>query len=409
MDSLGSGVFLPFSVVYFVRSTSLDLTTVGAGLSVAALAAMTVIPLFGPMIDRFGPGRSVALSSLLQAVGFCGYLGVGTAWQLIVCAVLVNAGQNLYWTASGPAVLAIAAPDDRDRWFSLVRALRNIGIGAGTLLFVVAEAAGGGSAGRLLVAANALSFAVAGVLAMSSLPTATAARTGPRDEGPRKRRHAEAWRGYLAVLRDAPFLTVVVANVFLALCTMVMPVILAVHLTDGLGLEGWFAGALFTANAVLIAGTQTVFSRMLERLRPLRVLQLSALLWALCFTGLWTASALAPVTAMIIVGAAILFFTAAEMAHAPVMSSVVGRLAPEALRGRYFAVYQLSWTVPTALAPTVFTWLFHLGTAWLWATLLITCLASAGLLMPRNGERGPGPVFPAQEKDRTADTGSAVE
>jgi MFS family permease len=404
VDSLGSGMFLPFSVIYFVRSTTLSLTTVGTCMSAAALLAMAGVPACGPVIDRFGPGRAVALSSVLQAIGFFGYLGVERAWQLVVCAVLAGAGQNLYWTASGPAVLSIAAPGEQDRWFSLVRALRNIGMGAGTLLFAVAEAAGGAAVGRAMVLADAVSFVLAGVLAASSLP-ASAARDpdahrgpGPRDareggeageEAGGERRRKETWSGYRRVLRDTPFVAALFANLLLALCTMVMPVILAVYLTDELRLAGWYAGAMFTVNTVLVAGAQTVFSRLLERVPALTVLRLSALLWAVCFLGLWAAPVSAPVLAMTVVAVAIVCFTAAEMAHAPVMSSLVGRLAPRAARGRYFALHQLSWSMATALAPTVFTWLLRLGASWLWTALLAACLASAVLLRPHGSDTEP--------------------
>ncbi|WP_051707578.1 MULTISPECIES: MFS transporter [unclassified Streptomyces] len=406
VDSLGSGMFLPFSVVYFVRSTTLSLTTVGACMSAAALIAMAGVPAFGPVIDRFGPGRAVALSSLLQAVGFFGYLGVEHAWQLVGCAVLAGVGQNLYWTASGPAVLSIAAPGEQDRWFSLVRALRNIGMGAGTVLFAAAEAAGGAAVGRTMVLADAVSFVVAGALAVSSLP-APPVHDGKPEAGEGERVRRQSWRGYGRVLRDAPFTAAVTANLLLALCTMVMPVILAVYLTGELRLAGWFAGAVFTVNTVLVAGTQTVFSRLLDRVPALTTLRLSALLWALCFVGLWAAPVSAPAVAMAVVGAAIVCFTAAEMAHAPVMSALVGRLAPRAARGRYFALHQLSWSIATALAPTVFTWLLRLGAAWLWTALLAACLVSAVLLRPPRGRTAEGgaragvlPGDPAQVRER---------
>lgn len=392
VDSLGSGVFLPFSVIYFVRSTPLSLTTVGACLSAAALAAIVAVPVAGPAIDRFGPGRSVVLSNLMQAAGFFAYLRVGSAWQLTACAFLVAAGQNVYWTASGPAVLAVAEPGERDRWFSLIRVLRNLGLGAGTLISAVVAVGAGVSIGRALVLANGLSFIVAAVLATTSLPMSPATEPDAQQEGRPSRRLTALtgiWRDYVPVLRDLRFLTVAAANVLLALCTMVMPVILTVYVTDFLHLAGWFAGALFTTNAVIIAGTQTVFSRRLEHLAPLTVLQLSAFLWALCFIGFWTASASVPAVAMVVVAAGVLCFTAAEMAHAPTMGSVVARLAPESAQGRYFAVYQLSWAVPTAFAPLMFTELLHFGQSWLWGVLVIVCLGSAGLLrarrLPENG------------------------
>ncbi|MEO3756189.1 MFS transporter [Streptomyces sp. B6B3] len=408
IDSLGSGVFLPLSVVFFVRTTSLPLTTVGACLSVAALVGTAAVPLTGPAVDRLGPGRSMALSGLLQAVGFLGYLGVDAAWHLVGCAALVHTGQNLYWTASGPAVLAVALPGEADRWFSLLRMLRNLGLGAGTLL-ASTLALSGESAGRTLVLVNALSFVAAAWLAASALPgpppappeqdagggpggstERAAGRAGRRAWG---RTWGRTWgRGYLPVLRDPPFVALTAANVLLALCTLVMPVILTVYVTADLALPDWFVGALFTANAALVAGTQTAFSRLLERLPPVARLHGAAGLWAVCFAGLWLASPASTGVAMLLAGGAVVCFTLAEMAHAPTVSGETARLAPPALRGRYFAVHQLSWSVPAIVAPAAFTRLHDLGAPWLWSALLAACLGGAVLLRLTTSLRAAGRV-----------------
>lgn len=77
IDSLGSGLFLPFAVLYFLRTSPLPLATVGAGLSAAAAGVIVLVPVAGLAVDRFGAGRCVVAANLLQATGFVGYLWVG--------------------------------------------------------------------------------------------------------------------------------------------------------------------------------------------------------------------------------------------------------------------------------------------------------------------------------------------
>jgi hypothetical protein len=55
VDGIGSGVFMPFSTLYFLRATDISLPTVGATLPTAGLLALTTPLPLGPMVDRWGP------------------------------------------------------------------------------------------------------------------------------------------------------------------------------------------------------------------------------------------------------------------------------------------------------------------------------------------------------------------
>ena len=59
VDSFGSGLFLPFTVVYFLQTTSLGLPTIGAALSLAELATMAGLPIYGRLLDRLVGHRSL--------------------------------------------------------------------------------------------------------------------------------------------------------------------------------------------------------------------------------------------------------------------------------------------------------------------------------------------------------------
>lgn len=373
IDSLGSGMFLPFTVVYFLRTTALSLTTVGLSLSVAAAVALPTSPLVGPAIDRLGPKRAVLTSSLLQAAGFVGYLWVSSVWQLIVFALLINVGQNIYWTASGAVVAIAADTGQRPRWFGMVRALRNIGFGLGALLAAIAVSIGSETGFRALVVVNAVSFAASAALISGWRPT-----TGPtsEQEGTRAATGGTDLEpvGYRSVLNDRPFLTLILANVVFVLCTLVMTVALTVYVVDFLHQPSWLAGVLFTINTALVALTQTTITRLTERRGPVGLLQLAAVLWGLSFLIMWAVSAMSGIAVIIVLLADIVCYTAAEIVYSPTMSDMVARFAPASLRGRYFAVHQLSWSVPGTIAPAAFTWLLARGAGWLWIALAVSCL-----------------------------------
>jgi MFS family permease len=55
--------------------------------------------------------------------------------------------------------------------------------------------------------------------------------------------------------------------------------------------------------------------------------------------------------------------------------------APDHIRGRYLAVYQLSWSLCRTVAPMVLGLLLDAGTWQLWAALAVAVLTGGALLL----------------------------
>ncbi len=72
-------------------------------------------------------------------------------------------------------------------------------------------------------------------------------------------------------------------------------------------------------------------------------------------------------------------YTAAETVHNPAACSLAVAAAPEALRGRYMAACQLSWSLASVLAPSLFTVLAAADARLPWLLLTGTALSAAGL------------------------------
>src|SRR5690349_12515564 len=117
IDALGSGLFLPFSLLYFHEAAGLPLVMVGFALSLATIFTLPIAPLTGWLADRFGARYVVISSQLLQGAGFLGYLVVNNAPTLIVFALLTGIGQRMFWSAYFTLVADIAEPSERDRWY----------------------------------------------------------------------------------------------------------------------------------------------------------------------------------------------------------------------------------------------------------------------------------------------------
>jgi len=73
VDSLGSGMYIPFSLVFFHHITGLSFAVVGAVLTVVGLVGMTALPLAGSAVDRYGARRVQLVLYGVRGTGFALY------------------------------------------------------------------------------------------------------------------------------------------------------------------------------------------------------------------------------------------------------------------------------------------------------------------------------------------------
>jgi MFS family permease len=360
-DSVGDGIFVPFSILYFLKTTTLRLPTIGLSLSIAGLLALPFVAVSGLLVDRFGSVRVTVAGNLLSALAFASYLAVTHAWQIIVFGLLAAGGSRLFWTANLALVGDAIAPGERARWFAFQRAARNLGFGLGGLLGAVAVAGGSHTGYRLIV----------GWSCRRALPGSQSADRAHTRE-PAARAHLG---GYRAALADRALLLLTGTNLLFVLCTLAPEVLLTVYLVHGLHRQAWLSGVLFAANTAIVAAGQTVVTRAMQPVTPHRVLQTTAITWAASFMLL---AALGTMPAPLVIPGAFVglaTFTAAEMIQGPTLNALILATAPARERGRYLAIYQFSWALGRAAAPSMLSWLFVIGAAWPWLALSAACAA----------------------------------
>ncbi|WP_410632303.1 MDR family MFS transporter [Amycolatopsis sp. cmx-4-83] len=367
VDALGTGLFLPFAVVYFHAAKGLPLTGVGAALSLAALLALPAGLCAGPLVDRFGPRRVVVAANLLRVLTFTGYVFAGSPPVLVVLAALTFWGEGLFWPASGALVAQVADDGQRARWYAMERTLRNVGIGLGGLAGSVLVVVGGYAA---IVVLNAVSFLVAAVLVATwkgRAGEAPARTTAPRG-------------GYRAVLADRGFRRVLVTVFVFALCDLALTVLLSAYVLDALRLPAWQPGVLFALNTVLVVLAQTVVAGRVERFRRARTLQVAAVVWAGAFLLYAAVPLVTALPAFAVLTLATAVFTVAELLQAPTSSALTVALAPAHLRGRYLGLEEVLWGAARVLAPVTFTALLAGGPQLPWLVLAGCCIMAVAVL-----------------------------
>jgi MFS family permease len=144
------------------------------------------------------------------------------------------------------------------------------------------------------------------------------------------------------------------------------------------------SGAVYVINTVLIGVGQGLIVRQMTGSVRWRIVVLAAGLMIAAFLLLYTAGALDGNVAIAVVLGAAMVYTLGEMAGGPVLAALAAESPPVHLRGRYLAVYQLSWNAASAVAPVLYLSLLHTGHLDLepWAVLSGLALFGAVCCLP---------------------------
>jgi MFS family permease len=396
IDSVGSGMFLPFSALFFLATTHLSLTSIGLGLSIGAVVRIPATIGAGPLSDRVGPRAAVAMSQLLQAAGFVGYLFVNSFWSLVATTAAIQVGNSIFWVAFAPLIFAVAAEGEREHWFALATALRTAGLAAGALIAGATVAVGGRDGYLGVAAANAASFVLAALLSgrtglsgRSDLSgrTRLADRTRPDASAP-GRAEPEAGPGssWKPLLRDYPFLGFVGVNVGITFLALAVPFALPVFVVTILHLPRWAPGAALALNAILVAvATPAVMSVISGRPRR-QVLMISQACAIGAFAVFLLVRLLPAGAAIALVLVGIVPMAVCEVMQASVVPAVVTESATPRTVGRYTSAYQVTFSIGDIIVPVIMTTALRAGAAALWlplAGVALLDLAGVGLLAPR--------------------------
>ncbi len=301
IDSVGNGLFLPLSLVFFTKLTDVSLPLVGLLVSIANLVTLPVPVWAGALADRFGPLPLVVGAQALQAVGFFAYSAVDGPVGIFVAATLVAIGVRFFWSAIFTAIADFAdgTPGGRshDSWYAIANMTRTAGLGVGGLVTGAAIASGSTTTYRAIAYAAAGCFAVAAVLIKLSVRAPHHRDAESADRG-----------GYATLLRDRPFLALTGVNTIFAMSSMMLALALPTVMLEDLHGPAWLTSAVLVGNSILIAALAAPVVSRLRGYRRTRVIAASAALWAL-----W-ALTLAPlgrghlaVTVPILVGGTLLF------------------------------------------------------------------------------------------------------
>jgi MFS family permease len=340
LASVGTGLTLPFLLIYLHDGRGLDMPVAAAALAWLAAVGLVGNPLGGWLADRIGARRTVTGGLLLVSGASLGIAFVREPWHAFAATGVFGLGAAVVWPAQDTLLAALAGAAARTQAFATGYATMNIGIGCGTVLGALIADAGAPATLASLFVLQALTFlAYAGVTTRLPDPRAAAPPAGAPDRG---------WR---AVREDRSMLRLLPVVVVLFAAGYAQLGVAFPAYATGAGSVGSSVLALaFAANTLVIVAAQLPVSRLLEHRRRTRVLALAAAIWA---TAWLTALAAGQVGATVGFVVALAIFGLGETVLAPALGPLVNDLAPEDLRGRYNGASALASTGGFMLGPIV--------------------------------------------------------
>ena len=337
IDRLGGFMLYPFFALYLTQKFNLGMSTVGILFAVFSISHIVGSALGGALTDRMGR-RSVIIASLL--LSSLSALGMGLAPTInifIAVIILVGTLSSIGHPAHEAVVADLLPQEKRAEGYGIIRVVFNIAV-------IIAPPIAG-----LLIANSYLTLFI--VDAVISTVSAGIVLFGLPETKPQPLAHAkpenmkQTFAGYGRVFKDVPFMAFIGVSIMMTLVYMNMNSTLGVYLRDQYALPEMSYGALLSLNAIMVVFLQFWVTRRVEKYKPMLVMAMGSMLYAVGFAMYGFVSTFA------LFAAAMVIITIGEMFVSPVQQSLVAGFAPEAMRGRYMAVSGLSWSVAFTVGP----------------------------------------------------------
>jgi MFS family permease len=340
IDRLGGAMMFPFFAIYITEKFNVGMVVVGTVFAIFSGSSFLGSTVSGALTDKFGRKAMIIFGLVASALSSLIIPFIDSLRVFYVTSFFVG----MFESVGGPARQAMIAdllPEEK----------RAEGYAIHRVTFNLSAAIGPAIGGILAAISYPLLFFLDAVssLIMAGIIIAKIPETKPElKAGEEEQTVMQSVTGYREVFKDAIFMSFIGVCILMVLVYFQMNSTLSVYLRDYHQISLQQFGAIISINAAMVVAMQFWISRRLSGQQPLIMMALGMAFYTVGFAmygfiGGTYVFALA-IAAMVII-------TIGEMIIAPFQQVVVAKLAPEQMRGRYMAIYGISWGIPVATAP----------------------------------------------------------
>ncbi|MGM0896763.1 MAG: MDR family MFS transporter [Bacillota bacterium] len=365
----------PFLAIYFAEEFGKGMA--GLLLIVSQIFAVAANLLGGYCADRFGRKRMLVAAATAQGFAFALFAFANSPWLSspelsFIAFTLASMCGSLYWPASQAMIADVIPEKYRSDVFAIFYTTLNIAVVIGPLFGAILFFS---YRFELLLGVAIISMLLGLVLRLFTDETLPSEVLGKWQAGA-----VTGWRGavfkqlkeYGIIFKDRVFLLFVIAGVLGAQTFMQLDLVIPIYLKetidsqvilDLLGRE-WSVtgetsfGILLAQNGLTVALLTVVITRWMTKFPEKWVFFYSALLFGLSM-------AIFPMTSWFwVFVVAMAVFTFAELMIVGLQQSFISKLAPESMRGQYFAAASLRYTIGRMIAPISIPMTAWFGFGW---------------------------------------------
>lgn len=382
LNALGGGLTMTVIVVYLHRIAGLPLTTASLVLSWMAVVGLAMGPLYGYLVDKYGPRIVMVYSIALEAIAIASWSFVRSPAMAYLVAFFVSVGQAGVWAPQSTMLARMVDEESRQKLFGLSFMMLNLGLGIGGIF-----------SSAIVDLNNPDSFTKLFILdAFSFLVFLAIVFTLREFGGPIPEEHKKEDEGFREVLRDKSFIKIQSVKLLLLMCGYsALDAGLPPLLTEFGGLNIKNLGPLWAVNTGVIVLGQIFVINKLDGHSRTKMMGVVGVVWATSWAiiGFGVGFDRALLGATIGVG----IFAIGEMIWSTIGISITNDMAPEHLRGRYNSLDGLIWVLAAAIGPAISGVMLEHELTYEWIGLLVAGQLIGGFL----GTRMKKHLTPAQD------------
>ncbi|OEH92926.1 MDR family MFS transporter [Bacillus solimangrovi] len=379
--------FFPFMAIYF--SNEFGKGVAGVLLVLSQVAGVIANLIGGYSADKYGRKNMMLLSIFLQGGAFTLFALANSPWYqspivTFISFTIIGVSGAIYWPASQAMVADVVEEKDRSTVFAVFYTALNIAVVIGPIL------------GSLFFFDYRFEFLVTAALVNITLGFVIMKyirETMPEDSTSKQLKLSwheamkEQLRDYKVIMYDKVFFLFIIAGILVAQTFMQMDVLVAVYMTETfqdqvlVSFRDWSFlvdgerafGLIIAENGLLVALFTVIVTRWMTKYPDRNVFIVSSLLYGVGILILGSNGHI-----WVLIGA-MAIFTFAELMVVGLQQDFVSRLAPEQMRGKYFAAASLRFTIGRTMAPMFIPLTLLIGYQWTFIVLFLLTLLSAVL------------------------------
>ena len=337
IDRVGGTLLFPFFSLYITQKFDVGMTQAGLILGLFAIFGLFGGMIGGALTDKFGRRKLILFGLVFSALSTLALGLVNEFTMLIPLAVMIGLLSDVAGPAHSAMIADILPEKQRQEGFGLLRIV-------GNMAWIIGPTIGGFVADRsffALFVIDAIVSCIVAVLFYLLMPeTMPERKPGQPAEGV-----LATFKGYGLVASDLAFMAFLLAGMLMGLVYQQMYNSLSVYLRDVHGIQPQGYGFLLTTSAIVVILFQFWVTRQIKHRPPFLMMALGTIFYMIGF-GMFGF-----VTMYWLFALAIVVITIGEMIVMPTTQALAANFAPAEMRGRYMAVFGLTWMLPAAIGP----------------------------------------------------------